>query len=69
MPKGYFFKLVVMYLQRYDLPGWSLKYNMVFQNILDMDIFPSTVMEMELNYYMEQLHPWGIPLDVRRWGE
>eukprot|EP00026_Physarum_polycephalum_P004399 Phypoly_transcript_04418.p1 GENE.Phypoly_transcript_04418~~Phypoly_transcript_04418.p1 ORF type:complete len:712 (+),score=112.47 Phypoly_transcript_04418:73-2136(+) len=53
------------YRLRYDLPGWSLKYNMVFQNILDMWVFPDSVMEMELNYYMEHLHPYGIPLDVR----
>jgi len=40
---------------------------MVFQNILDMFIFPDSVMEMEIDYYMEQLHPYGIPLDVRRY--
>lgn len=52
--------------QRYDQPGWSLKYNMVFQNILDLFVYPDSVMEMEINYYMENLHPYGIPLDVRR---
>jgi hypothetical protein len=53
------------YRLRYDLPGWSLKYNMVFQNILDVFVFPDSVMEMEISYYMENLHPYGIPLDVR----
>jgi Domain of unknown function (DUF1793) len=40
---------------------------MVFQNILDMFIFPSSVMEMEIAYYLENLHPYGVPLDVRRY--
>jgi len=53
------------YRLRYDQPGWSLKYNMLWQYILDLDVFPDYVMEMEIAYYMENLHPYGIPLDVR----
>jgi len=53
------------YRLRYDEPGWSLKYNMVFQNILDLDVFPASVMQQEIAYYLQNLHPYGIPLDVR----
>lgn len=53
------------YRLRYDLEGWSLKYNMVFQNILNLFIFPDSVMQDELAYYLQHLHPYGVPLDVR----
>lgn len=55
------------YRLQYNLPSsWSLKYNMAFQYILDIPVFPASVMEMEIAYYRsQQLNTYGVPLDVR----
>jgi hypothetical protein len=53
------------YRLRYDQPGWSLKYNMLFQYILGQNVFNASVMDMEIKYYKTQLHTYGIPLDLR----
>lgn len=53
------------YRMEYDLPNtWSLKYNLLFQYILDIEIFPQEVIEKELNYLMaNDLNKYGIPLN------
>lgn len=54
------------YNLRYDQPGWSLKYNLLFQEILGLQTFPSSVIQMELDYYLnKQSQQYGVPLDVR----
>jgi len=53
------------YLLRYDQPGWSLKYNLVWQFILQTDIFPQAVFDTERLYYRSKTMNWGVPLDVR----
>jgi len=50
---------------RYDQAGWSLKYNLLFQYILGLDVFPPSVIQQETAYYMSQMHTYGVPLDVR----
>jgi len=54
------------YRLRYDEPGWSLKYNILYQFILNITVFPQYVVERELDYYLTKLNPYGVPLDVRR---
>jgi len=50
---------------RYDRPGWSLKYNLLYQAILGLNTFPQTVFDMELAFYQTVENRYGIPLDNR----
>lgn len=45
--------------------SWSLKYNLIWDKILGLDIFDPQIAETEVNYYMTKLNPYGIPLDSR----
>ena len=50
----------------FDKPGtWSMKYNIMWDTLLDMNLFPKSVMEKELAYYKTQMKPFGLPLDNR----
>jgi len=54
------------YRLQYDLPNtWSQKYNLVYQSILSLNLFPSDVAKLESDYYMTQMLDFGIPLDSR----
>jgi len=55
------------YRLQYDKPNsWSLKYNLLYQSVLSLPVFPSAVIEKEIHYYMSsQLNLYGVPLDLR----
>jgi hypothetical protein len=54
------------YKRQYDLSNsWSLKYNLVFQKILDLHLFPQSFFDTELTYYMSKMTKYGIPMDDR----
>jgi hypothetical protein len=54
------------YRLQYDLPNtWSQKYNLVYQSILSLNLFPADVAKLESDYYMTQMLDFGIPLDSR----
>lgn len=48
-----------------DADGWSLKYNMVWDNLLGFNLFSDDVKKAEIELYKTKMNKYGVPLDCR----
>ncbi len=55
------------YRLAFDRSGtWSQKYNLIWNRVLNLDLFPPEVAREEIAFYRTKLTRYGLPLDIRQ---
>lgn len=55
------------YRLAFDRPGtWSQKYNLIWDRILGLNLFPEEILRTEMDYYKRIQNTYGLPLDNRK---
>jgi hypothetical protein len=54
------------YRMAFDQPGtWSEKHNLIWDQILGLNLFPASVAQKETAFYLTKLNRYGLPVDSR----